>query len=230
MRLLEKDWDRYVVQAEEVARSKGFQKLRDDILERARPEANESAVDIGAGTGLLTLPLADRVSRVWAVDISQPMADYLTAKAASAGSSNIETVVASAISLPLVDECVTLAVSNYCFHHLSDEDKVRALREIHRVLTPGGRLVFGDMMFRPSLNDPRDRRLVSAKVRAMLRRGPSGAARLAKNVGRFAVAQWEKPARPAWWQETLVASGFCDVTVEALVHEGGIATAHKPQC
>ena len=229
MRLLDKDWDKHVVQAEDVARSNGFQHLRDEIMRRAAPKADESAVDIGAGTGLLTLPLAARVSRVWAVDISQHMGHYLVAKASSADISNIETVVASAVSLPLVDESVDLAVSNYCFHHLNDADKVRALREVRRVLVPGGRFVFADMMFRPSLGEARDRRLISEKVKTMLRRGPNGAARLAKNLGRFAVARWEKPARPTWWEEALVEAGFREVTVEALAHEGGIAMAHKSQ-
>ena len=228
MRLLEKDWDRHVVQAEDVARSNGFQTLRDEILRRAAPADHESAIDIGSGTGLLTLPLAAHVKRVWAVDISHHMGDYLTAKASSAGIHNIQNVLASAISLPLVDESVDLAVSNYCFHHLSNADKVRALDEVRRVLLPGGRLVFADMMFRPSLGEARDRRLVSEKVRAMVGRGPSGVARLAKNVGRFAVARWEKPARPGWWKAALIDAGLCEVTVDVLEHEGGIAMARKP--
>lgn len=79
------------------------------------------------------------------------MCEYLRAKAASAGLDNVHAAVASAVSLPLVDEAADVVVSNYCFHHLSDPDKRHALRETHRVLGPGGRLVFGDMMFaRPS--------------------------------------------------------------------------------
>jgi ubiquinone/menaquinone biosynthesis C-methylase UbiE len=228
MRLLEKDWDKHVVQAEEVARSNGFQTLRDEILRCAAPAADDSAIDIGSGTGLLTLPLAAQTKRVWAVDISHHMGDYLAAKASSADVDNIETVVASAISLPLVDESVDLAVSNYCFHHLSNRDKLRALREVHRVLAPGGRLVFADMMFRLSLGEARDRRVISEKVRAMVARGPSGVARLAKNLGRFAVAQWEQPVRPRWWEAALTETGFCDVAVHALPHEGGIAMGRKP--
>lgn len=48
---------------------------------------------------------------------------------AGAGLPNSQTVVASAVSLPLADFTVDLAVSNYCFHHLRDRDKARALRE-----------------------------------------------------------------------------------------------------
>ena len=228
MRSLEKDWDRCVAHAEEVAREPGFQQLRDLILDRADPQVGDCALDVGAGTGLLSMPLARDVERVWAIDISRVMCDYLRAKVASAGLRNVETVVASAISLPLVDECADLAVSNYCFHHLSDDDKLRALSEVHRVLRPGGKLVLADMMFRPSLTDARDRRLVASKARAIARRGPAGYMRLAKNAARFLAAAWEQPARPDWWSDALGEAGFEHVSVETLEHEGGIATARKP--
>lgn len=228
MRALEKDWDQHVVYAEEVARSDGFQVLRDEIASRSEPTADDRVVDIGAGTGLLTLALAPRVARVTAIDISAAMCDYLAAKAASAELDNIDCVVGSAVSLPLVDESADLVVSNYCFHHLSDEDKLRALREIWRVLAPGGRLVFGDMMFRVSLGEARDRALISQKVRAIARRGPAGVMRLLRNGVRFAAGAWEKPARADWWEQALAETRFADIRVGVLAHEGGIASARKP--
>lgn len=228
MPTLAKDWDQHVVEAEQLARCDGFRQLRDEILSRAEPRSDEAAVDVGSGTGLLTLALAPQVERVWSLDISPAMCEYLEAKAGSAGQENVTTAVASAISLPLVDGAVGLAVSNYCFHHLRDGDKRRALVEAYRVLAPGGRLVFGDMMFRPALTAERDRRVVRAKVRAMLRKGPAGVLRVAKNGARFATGRWEKPARPDWWETALAETGFVDVSVEPLPHEGGLASARKP--
>lgn len=228
MPTMTKNWDAHVEHAEEVARGAGFQHLRDRILELAQPRDEEVAVDIGSGTGLLTLPLAERVRTVWAVDIAPLMAEYVKTKAASAGLCNIEVATASAVSLPLVDGAATLVVSNYCFHHLDDEGKRRALREIHRVLEPGGRLVFGDMMFRVGVADARDREVVKAKVRGMLRKGPAGLVRLAKNALRFAGRRWEHPARAGWWEAALHEAGFVDVRVEVLAHEGGLASARRP--
>lgn len=223
-----KNWDNHVVHAESIARGGGFQALRDRILELAAPLGSETAADIGAGTGLLTLPLAERVSKVWAIDISPSMCEYLRTKAASAGLRNVEVASASAVSLPLIDASLDLVVSNYCFHHLTDSDKQHALNEIFRVLRPGGRLVFGDMMFRVSVADRRDRKVVAAKVRAMVRRGPAGVVRLAKNGLRFAGGRWEKPARAEWWDDALRRSGFDDVGIAVMHHEGGIAFARKP--
>jgi len=222
-----KDWDQHVVDAEEVARLPGFRELRERILELAAPQADDVVVDVGAGTGLLTLPLAETVDHVWAIDIAPSMCEYLRTKAASAGIKNIDVAVASAASLPLVDASADLVVSNYCFHHLDDAGKERALREVARVLRPGGRLVFGDMMFRVGLADARDREVVAAKVRAMLRKGPSGLLRLAKNGIRFASRNWEQPARAEWWRDALARAGFTDVTVEVLEHEGGLAFARR---
>jgi ubiquinone/menaquinone biosynthesis C-methylase UbiE len=225
---LTKNWDHHVVHAEAVARTQGFCRLRELILEWAEPAADDVVVDVGAGTGLLALALAPQVDRVWAVDISSAMAEYLKTKAASGDLDNIQTVVASAASLPLFDATADLVVSNYCFHHLDDDGKDHALAEAHRVLRPGGRLVFGDMMFRVGVSDARDREVVRAKVRSMVAKGPSGIIRLAKNGLRYASGRWEQPVPAGWWQAALERAGFIDVRVQVLEHEGGIASARKP--
>lgn len=229
MALLEKQWDRHVAEAEEVARGHGFIALRDCILERASVSAGETVVDVGAGTGLLTLAVAGRAAKVWAIDVAPAMSEYLRAKAQSAQLPNVETVTASAVSLPLVDESVEVVISNYCLHHLRGEEKDRALAEMYRVLVPGGRVVIGDMMFRLSLSGSRDRKLVAGKIRSIAARGPAGFARLAKNAGRVMTRRWESPERADWWEVAIARAGFIDVGVETMAHEGGIASARKPR-
>jgi len=225
---LSKNWDHHVADAEEVARGEGFQQIRDRILELAAPASGEIALDVGSGTGLLTLPLARSVELVWALDISPAMTEYLSVRAISAGMDNIHAAVAPASSLPLVEASVDLVVSNYCLHHLDDAGKRRALAEAFRVLRPGGRLVFGDMMFSVGLVRPRDRQVIAGKVKALAAKGPGGLWRLAKNAGRLASGRWEHPASPEWWEQALLDAGFVDVSIQPLAHEGGIASAYKP--
>src|ERR1700716_3756097 len=129
-----KDWDARVSEAELIARGPGFRHLRDRIVEIARPLSGEMVVDVGCGTGLLTLAIAHRVGRVWAVDSSPAMVDYLRTQASSAELHNVEMVLASADSLPLVDEVADVVISNYCLHELPHPAKERALGEAIRVL------------------------------------------------------------------------------------------------
>ncbi len=223
-----KNWDHHVIEAEQLADGDGFRSLRDRIIELSELSGDEFVADIGAGTGLLSLPVAHRARTVLAVDISPAMCDRVRAKAQAAGLHNVFTMVASATRLSLNDGSVDVAVSNYCFHHLSDADKERALAELFRVLRPGGRLVFADMMFRVGVVEARDRRVIGAKVGAMVRKGPAGLLRLAKNAGRFAAGRWEQPARADWWEGALARQGFVDVKVGVLDHEGGLASATRP--
>ena len=144
---MSRNWDARVGDAELIARGPGFRDLRDRIIELAEPQAHHTVVDVGAGTGLLSLAFAERAARVWAIDSSPAMGEYLRAKATSADLDNVESVLASAVSLPLVDGVADLVVSNYCMHELRHTEKYRALAEARRVLKPGGRIVIGDMMF-----------------------------------------------------------------------------------
>jgi ubiquinone/menaquinone biosynthesis C-methylase UbiE len=230
VRLVSQDpygWDERVEAWEEVAAGDAFLAIRDRIVELAEPRKDDYVVDLGAGTGLLTLALAPLVRELVAVDISERMLDRLDDRIAADGVENVEPLVADLRRLPLEDECATLVVSNYAFHHLDDPGKELALAEARRILRPGGRLVLCDMMFSLSL-EPRDRRLVWEKVRGLLRRGPAGVARILRNAVRVLAGRWEQPATPESWEEMLAARGFEQVRIELLEHEAAVAVARRP--
>ena len=215
-------------ETEQLAQTPGFRHLRSRIMARARPGRADAVVDIGAGTGLLALGMAPAVRDVRAVDISPEMTAYLRGRADRLGLDNVEPITATAIDLPMGDCSATVVVSNYVYHHLSDADKERGLSEAYRVLRPGGRIVIGDMMFRPQLTDSRSRRVITAKVRAFLSKGIPGLVRLLKNVLRYATGNWEQPADPEWWRAALERVGFIEIEVQPLEHEGGIVSARRP--
>jgi ubiquinone/menaquinone biosynthesis C-methylase UbiE len=221
------DWDGRVEAWQEVATTDSFQRLRDRICELAELAADDRAVDLGAGTGLLALALAPTVAEVIAVDISSRMLEHLRMRADADAVQNVLPIVADLRRLPLDDDSATLVVSNYAFHHLDDAGKELALSEARRVLEPGGRLVICDMMFSLSL-EPRDRRLITQKLAALARRGPTGLLRIARNAGRLLAGRWEQPAPPETWKRMLADRGFESITVELLEHEAGVAVARKP--
>jgi ubiquinone/menaquinone biosynthesis C-methylase UbiE len=220
-------WDERVDAWEEVAATPSLIALQQRVLAAAEPLQDDVAVDLGAGTGLLTIALARAVREVVAVDISSAMLARLREHADEEGVANLRCVEADLRVLPLEDESITLAVSNYTFHHLEDSDKELALAEVRRVLAPGGRLVICDMMFSLSL-EPRDRRVIVDKLTAIGRRGPAGWLRIAKNAGRVVAGRWERPAPPDVWREILTRRRFAAIEVELVEQEAGLARAKRP--
>lgn len=222
-----KDWDKHVDHVETMALTPSFGTLRDLILELACLQSDDRLLDIGAGTGLLALAAAPYVAQVTALDVSEPMCLRLQSNQRRLGITNVEVLTSSATELPIGNGTVDVVVSNYCFHHLTDADKRRALSEIHRVLRPGGRVVIADMMFSLAVTNQRDRAILALLARRMLRKGLSGLLRLAKNALRVLSGRWEHPSGGQWWREALAAAGFTAVRVRELEHEGGIATARR---
>lgn len=224
-----KNWDEHVEHLEQMAGSPSFTALRDRIIELASLRKGERLLDVGAGTGLLAFEAAARGANVGALDASPVMCRHLERKCQVLRVENVEVMHSCATALPLADEAMDVVVSNYCFHHMTDNEKVRALAQISRVLRPGGRLVIGDMMFRLGVTNRRDRAVIALLVKRMIKRGPAGLLRIFKNATRIIAGRWEHPASVEWWRGALLQIGYVDVRVQALDHEGGIALARKPR-
>lgn len=97
--------------------------------------------DLGCGTGVLTAALAPHVAHVDAVDASPAMLD--AARQRLAGAPNVTVHDGALEALPLADGALDAAVLLLVLHHVADP--ARALREVRRVLRPGGRVLVADM-------------------------------------------------------------------------------------
>ncbi len=221
------EWNERVTEWEQVAASPAFQRLADRVLEAADPQPDDQVVDLGAGTGLLTFRIAPLVANVMAIDAAPAMVDRLLEISRDDGIDNIDGTVADLRDLRLPAGSRTLAVSNYAYHHLDHDGKLMALRELHRVLAPNGRVVICDMMFALSVRG-RDRRIILDKMRLMARRGPAGIVRILRNAGRVATGSWEHPERPQAWAEMLEQAGLTDIKTFELTNESGLVTARRP--
>jgi ArsR family transcriptional regulator len=98
--------------------------------------------DLGCGTGNASELLAPLVKRVYAVDQSSPM--LKAAKKRLAAHGNISFVCGEMEHLPLETGSVDAAVSMLVFHHVPDP--LAALREVRRVVRPGGVAMICDML------------------------------------------------------------------------------------
>lgn len=99
------------------------------------------AADIGAGTGFMTEGLLRRGLQVIAVDPSQAMLAEIERKFAAA--EGIECRLGEADRLPIPDETVDYVFANMVLHHV--EKPPQAIKEMVRILKPGGRLVATDL-------------------------------------------------------------------------------------
>lgn len=207
-----------------VSDTPAFAEIRDSLLQKAHPTSSDVAVDLGAGTGFVTIPLARQSKQVLAVDFSEPM---LQALKEAAETSNIQTLAIDLDRLDLAAGSVDLIVSNYALHHLTDKQKGDLVRRSFTWLRPGGRIVIADMMLGRGLS-ARDRSIAKRKVSLLLRRGPAGVWRIAKNVARFTLrVGTERPIPPQRWAELLRAAGFEQVEATDVVSEAGLVSGVK---
>lgn len=197
------------------------------VLREAPAGPGTLAVDLGCGTGQLALPLAETGASVTAVDLSEAMIDLLHEKAAAAGLGTVTGVVSAMETFSLPPQSADIVVSNYAFHHLTDRDKPAVVAAAASWLRPGGRLVLGDMMFGRGATT-QDRAVIGAKVAVMLRRGPAGWWRLAKNVVRFSLRVQERPVPAATWRRHFEAAGLKVVAVVPVVSEAVVMVGVKP--
>lgn len=112
------------------------------IAQGVSPSAH--ALDIGCGGGHLSFALAPHVARMVALDPSPGMLAAVSKAAAARELRQIETCRANAQSLPFADGTFQLACTRYSAHHWTRMEQ--AVREIARVLAPGGHALVIDTL------------------------------------------------------------------------------------
>ncbi|MCU1488913.1 MAG: Methyltransferase type 11 [Acidimicrobiaceae bacterium] len=205
----------------------GLVQVVDRVVAEAAPSPGAVAVDIGCGSGQLTLKLAPLVGSVTGVDVSSAMIELLADNARNAGATNVTGRAVPVEHLDLAPASIDLVVSNYVLHHLRDEDKAAVVAKAASWLRPGGRLVIGDMMFGRG-SESRDREIIGSKVRLMLRRGPAGWWRIAKNASRYLLRFQERPVSMSAWVAMFRAAGLVEVEAIPVVNEAAVVRGTKP--
>ena len=114
------------------------------VVEHADPGPDDTVLDLGCGTGAIGLRLAEDAASVVGRDVSEGMMDEARRKAGARG---LETVAfgEGTFRKPDFGGDPDVVVSNFAMHHLSDEEKRKAI-DVIAGLGPR-RFVLGDVMF-----------------------------------------------------------------------------------
>lgn len=205
----------------------GLVRVVNQVIESAQAESHQNAVDLGCGSGQVTLALAAKVSSVLAIDVSEKMINLLLDNAATAGVANVDGRAIPIERLDFAAGSLDLVVSNYALHHLRDPDKADLVARAYRWLRPGGRLVVGDMMFGRG-GDSRDREIIASKLSMLVKKGPGGWWRIAKNAGRYLLRFQERPVSMTAWETMFTKAGFAPVDIIPVVNEAAVVCGVKP--
>jgi SAM-dependent methyltransferase len=132
--------------------------FRQHIIELADLQGSEHVLDVGCGTGLTTLRVAEQNPDciVYGTDISPKMIEAAQKDAAARGLS-VDLRVGSITDLPYPEASFDVIFTNIMYHHLDLSEKRQAVGEIARVLKPGGRYVSAE--FGPRARNSLERRL-----------------------------------------------------------------------
>lgn len=114
------------------------------LAERLSAFPQASVLDMGCGAGHASFVAAQNVTQVVAYDLSSQMLEVVAQAAKEKGLNNIATRQGYAESLPFEDSVFDVVISRYSAHHWHDVGQ--ALREVNRVLKPGGVLIIMDVM------------------------------------------------------------------------------------
>jgi ubiquinone/menaquinone biosynthesis C-methylase UbiE len=117
------------------------------LLEREGLSSDSVVLELGAGTGQLTVEVAPACGRVIAVDVSEPMLNRLRSKLAERDLENVETVLAGFLTYEHEGEPADFIYSRYALHHLPDFWKAVALSRLRGMLQPGGVFRLWDVVY-----------------------------------------------------------------------------------
>lgn len=123
--------------------SMGLHRLwKRQVIRLAEVRPGDRALDLCCGTGDVTFALARAGAVATGLDFTQAMLDEAVRRRPGEGVAGVTFLQGDALNLPFADASFEVVTISYGLRNLADFE--RGLREIHRVLVPGGRLVVLD--------------------------------------------------------------------------------------
>lgn len=109
----------------------------DWVVQKLGITGRMNILDLGAGNGYFTLPIAERTKgEVYAVDVEPEMLGMLSARVEEAGFEHVGYIQSDLEDVSLGDEVAERAIIAFTIHEVND--RVKAFEEVKRMLTKGG--------------------------------------------------------------------------------------------
>jgi ubiquinone/menaquinone biosynthesis C-methylase UbiE len=117
----------------------GFDRARQELVSLAKVEPGQHILDVGCGTGTLAVMLKRAFSGVQVVGLDpDPKALRRARIKAKRAAVSVQFDEGFADELPYQEGSFDRVFSSFMFHHLDEHERVKMLREVVRVLKPGG--------------------------------------------------------------------------------------------
>jgi ubiquinone/menaquinone biosynthesis C-methylase UbiE len=124
---------------------RNFTQEAEEIIDALHLTTKSIVADIGCGTCAITHHIAQKVKKIYAIDISRSMLDYARQKYNAIH--NIEYIHSGFLGLNAHSLNVDAVYTKMALHHLPDFWKQVALNNISSITKPGGRLLYEDVIF-----------------------------------------------------------------------------------
>jgi len=132
-----------------------YGEVLDAVVTRAGAGPGVRVLDIGTGTGNLAVRCLAVGASVVGLDPSEPMLARAREKVPAEADAVFRQCDEPFLDIPYPDGAFDAVVSTYAYHHIPHRLRGASVREMVRVLAPGGRWVLGDLCFQDAADETR---------------------------------------------------------------------------